>query len=81
MNLDHLTTIAAVEQFLEGTQAMAFCITTTKQERYRWIQKALIKHQHLMLIKTDKGVITRYLMKVTEYIHAQTKVNDPRTPF
>ena len=32
-----------------------------------------MKHQYLLLSKAEKGVITRYLMKVTSYSHAQTK--------
>ena len=48
MSLDQLTTIEAIQQFLNGTQAVAFSIAT-------------------------KGVITRYLIKITGYSSAQTK--------
>ena len=73
MSLDQLTTIEAIQQFLDGTQAVAFGIATDKQERYRWVQKTLVKHQYILLNKADKGVITRYLIKVTGYSLAQTK--------
>ena len=73
MSLDQLTTIEAIQQFLNGTQAVAFGIATNKQERYRWVQKTLVKHQYILLNKADKGVITRYLIKVTGYSPAQTK--------
>ena len=73
MSLEQLTTIDAIKQFLEGTQAVAFCVATNKQERYRWIQKALVKHRYLLLGKADKGTVTRYLIKVTGYSLAQTK--------
>ena len=73
MSLDQLTTIEAIQQFLDGTQAVAFGIATNKQERYRWVQKTLVKHQYILLNKADKGVITRYLIKVTGYSLAQTK--------
>ena len=73
MSLDQLTTIEAIQQFLNGTQAVAFAIATHKQERYRWVQKTLVKHQYILLNKRDKGVITRYLIKVTGYSPAQTK--------
>jgi hypothetical protein len=72
MSLDQLTTIDAIQQFLNGTQAVAFGIATNKQERYRWVQKTLVKHQYILRNKADKGVITRYLIKVTGYSHAQT---------
>ncbi len=73
MTLKQLTTIAAVEQFLDGTQEVAFSLATSKQERYRWVQKTLVKHQYLLLSKGDRGTITRYLMKVTDYSRAQVK--------
>ncbi len=73
MSLEQLTTIAAIRQFLDGTQAVAFCVATHKAERYRWIQKTLVKHHYMQLGKADKGTVTRYLMKVTGYSLAQTK--------
>ena len=73
MSLEQLTTIEAIQQFLDGTQAVAFNVASDKHERYRWIQKTLVKHQYLLLGKADKGTVTRYVMKVTGYSHAQTK--------
>ena len=73
MSLEQLSTITAIEQFLAGTQAVAFGVLTTKKERYSWIQKTLVKHQHITLGKADKGAVTRYLMKVTGYSLAQIK--------
>lgn len=73
MSLEQLTTIDAISQFLEGTQAVAFNVATNKQERYRWVQKTLVKHRYILLGKADKGTLTRYLMKVTGYSLAQTK--------
>ena len=73
MRLEQLTSIDEVSQFLEGTQEVAFSVATNKQERYRWVQKTLVKHRYMLLGKADKGVIIRYLMKVTGYSRAQTK--------
>jgi transposase InsO family protein len=73
MSLEQLTTLDAVKQFLEGTQAVAFNVATDKPERYRWVQKTLVKHRYLLLGKADRGTLTRYLMKVTGYSLAQTK--------
>jgi len=73
MKLDQLTTIETIRQFLEGTQAVAFCVANSKQERYQWIQKTLVNFRYFSLGKADKGLITRYLMKVTDYSHAQMK--------
>jgi transposase InsO family protein len=73
MKLDQLTTIEAVRQFLAGTQAVAFGVANTKHERYQWVQKTLVGFRYFSLGKPDKGLITRYLMKVTGYSHAQMK--------
>jgi len=73
MSLDPLHDLDAIKAFLDGTRAVAFKVATSKTERYQWIQKALIKHQYLQSGKADKGLLTRYCMKVTGYSLAQTK--------
>jgi len=73
MSLKQLNSIDDVSGFLEGTQAVIFGVTATKKERYRWVQKALVKHRYILLNKAGKGLITRYLMKITSYSHAQIK--------
>jgi len=39
------------QQFLDGTQSVAFNVATDKPERYRWVQKTLVKHRYLLLGK------------------------------
>jgi hypothetical protein len=73
MRLEQLTTIHSVRQFPDGTQAVVFSVATRKQEYYRLGCKTLVKHRYCPLSKADKGVITRYLMKVTDYSLAQIK--------
>ncbi len=73
MSLAQLTTLDAINQFLDGTQEVAFNVATDKPARYRWVQKTLVKHRYLTLGKTDRGIVTRYLMKVIGYSLAQTK--------
>jgi hypothetical protein len=73
MSLEQLNTMADVALFLAGTQAVAISLATTKQAHYQWVQKTLVKHQYLLLSKADRGVITRYLTKVTAYSRAQIK--------
>jgi len=73
MKLEQLTTLDAVGNFLEGTQSVAFSVATNKQERYRWVQKTLVQHRYMSLGKLDRGVITRFLIKVTGYSLAQIK--------
>ncbi|MCP4128652.1 MAG: hypothetical protein GY753_16545 [Gammaproteobacteria bacterium] len=73
MSLEQLTTIGAIKQFLKGTQAVAFSVATNKNERYSWVQSTLVKHRYMLLSKADKGIITRYLIKVTCHSLAQIK--------
>ncbi len=47
ISLEQLTTLSAIKHFLEGTQAVAFNVTTDKAKRYRWAQKTLVKHRYL----------------------------------
>ena len=73
MGLEQLTSIEAISQFLANIQTVAFCVATSKQARYEWVQKTLREHQYRQLAKADKGIVTQYLMKVTGYSHAQIK--------
>jgi len=73
MSLEQLNSIEDIRHFLDGTQAVAFGVATSKQARYRWVQKTLVKHGYLRLGKADKGLVTRYVMKVTGYSPAQAK--------
>ena len=73
MRLDQLTTLEAIRQVLDGTQAVVFPLAGNKRERYRRVQKTLVQHAYWRLGKADKGTVTRYLMKVTGYPHAQIK--------
>ena len=72
MNDTQLETLDQIRQFLEGTEAISFQIET-KKTRYCWIQHTLVKFQYLKLSKPDKGLITRYIRKMTGYSLAQVK--------
>ncbi len=72
MNDTQLETLDQVRQFLEGTEAIDFQIES-KDARYRWIQHTLVKFHYLQITKADKGLITRYIMKMTGYSLAQVK--------
>ena len=72
MNDTQLETLDQVRQFLDGTETVSFQIES-KDARYRWLQHTLVKFRYLQLSKTDKGLITRYLRKLTGYSQAQVK--------
>ena len=48
-----------------------FAVVTDKDERYQWIQQTLIKLRYGRLSKADKGIVIRYLMKVSGYSRKQ----------
>lgn len=71
MKLEDLTTIDQLIDFLSGTQAVAFSIISDKATGYQWIRSELIKFRYLTLARQDKGVVIRYLMKISGYSRPQ----------
>ena len=67
MNINALTTMAHLEEFLAGTQPVAFSVLSTKDAWYQWIQAILIKFEYLTLSKPHKGIVLRYLLKMSGY--------------
>jgi len=70
MNDKSLQTIEQVRQFLEGSEAVEFRGLTAK-EKYRWIEEVLIRFRYHRLKRDEKGVIRRYIQKVTGYSRSQ----------
>ncbi len=71
MNLNALTTIAQLKDFLAGTQPVTFSVLSTKDECYQWIQGILIKFEYLTLARPHKGLVIRYLLKMSGYSRPQ----------
>ncbi len=71
MNVKELTRIDHLEAFLDGTRAVAFEVAGDKESRYRWVQQTLVKLRYLSLGRRDKGVVIRYLMRVSGYSRQQ----------
>jgi len=71
MKLEELTTVDHLSHFLEGTQAVAFSVSSDKDKRYRWLQQELVRFDYLSLKKADKGIVIRYLLKVSGYSRQQ----------
>jgi len=70
MNDERLQTIEQVKQFLEGSEALEFGGVSV-EERYRWIEGVLKRFQYYRLKRAQKGVIRRYIGKVSGYSRAQ----------
>ena len=71
MNIDNLTQIEHLKAFLEGSQQIAYSVPGDIPERYRLIQKVLVKFDYLSRKKKDKGTIRQFLIKLTGYSRQQ----------
>ena len=70
MNDGQLQTVEQVRGFLEGSEVVEFRGLTTK-EKYYWIEEVLIRFRYHRLKRAEKGVIRRYIEKVTGYSRSQ----------
>jgi len=70
MNDGQLQTVERVRGFLEGSEAVEFR-GLTAQEKYCWIEEVLIRFKYHRLKRGEKGVIRRYIEKVTGYSRSQ----------
>jgi len=71
MNIQALKTVEQLEDFLAGTQPVTFSVLSTKDEGYQWIQGILITFEYLTLTKPHKGIVIRYLLKMSGYSRQQ----------
>ncbi|MEX0830775.1 MAG: integrase [Nitrospirales bacterium] len=71
MTLHALTTLPQLEDFLAGTQPVTFSVLSTKDDCYQWIQTSLVTFEYLTLSKPHKGLVIRYLVKISGYSRQQ----------
>ncbi len=71
MKLEDLSTIDQLTDFLSGTHPVAFSVISDKDSCYRWIQGERVKFGYLTLSRQGKGIVTRYLMKISGYSRQQ----------
>jgi len=71
MNVDKITTTSSLEDFLNGNQSIAFSVPGNKSERYQFIQKILVKFRYMTCSKFEKGIVIRFLEKVTGHSRQQ----------
>jgi hypothetical protein len=70
MNDEKLQTLEQVQEFVEGSQPVAFRGLNTR-EKYQWTEEVLRRFRYQKLKKEGKGLIKHYLLKVTGYSRAQ----------
>ena len=71
MKLDNLATVEQMQAFLGGSQPIVFTIATSKDERYQCIENLLKRFAYSRLKRTEKGVVTQFLMKISGYSRQQ----------
>lgn len=71
MNIDQLSSVAEVEAFLAGSQPIVFNVSSSTDERYKWIEATLRKFRYLQLGRADKGIVIRFLCKMSQYSRQQ----------
>lgn len=71
MNIENLTSIESLENFLQGNQIIAYSVLGGKLDRYQFIRKTLVKFSYITCNKKDKGIVKRFLSKLTGYSRPQ----------
>ncbi len=67
MKLDNVKSIEELSQFLDGSQPIAFAISSEKQERYDVISTLLCRFNYPQLKRRDKGILIKFLAKISGY--------------
>jgi hypothetical protein len=70
MNDEQLQTLEQVRRFVEGNLEVEFKGINTR-EKYKWMEEVLKRFRYYRLRKEGKGLIRRYIIKVSGYSRAQ----------
>jgi transposase InsO family protein len=70
MNAVHLDGLDQIKKFIAGTESVTFQ-PQDREESYRWLTQTLVNLDYFNLRKPDKGVVRKYLCKVTGYSRQQ----------
>ena len=70
MDDKQIQTLEQVQQFVASSQTIEFKGINTK-EKYQWIEEVLKKFKYQWLKRNGKGILRRYIEKVTGYSRAQ----------
>lgn len=70
MKLENLT-VEQMELFLTGSQSIVFKVASDKDERYKFVDGVLKRYGYAHLKREEKGLVIRFLIKVSEYSRQQ----------
>jgi F0F1-type ATP synthase beta subunit len=71
MKLENIKRVDELSNFLGGTQPIAFAIASNKKERYQEISKILSRFSYHNLGRKDKGIVIKFLLKISGYSSQQ----------
>lgn len=71
MKLDALNNLSDISNFLCGSQAILFTVLSDKDERYNQVEMILKRFNYTHLSRSDKGVLIKFLMKISGYSRQQ----------
>ncbi len=71
MNIDKLTSLQTLKNFNEEKTPYLLLSGATKQEKYQFIQKILIRFDYANCSKANKGIIILFFIKTTRYSRQQ----------
>jgi transposase InsO family protein len=72
LHTDHLTTLEQIQHFLNGTTDIAFR-APDRAARRAWMARVLRQFRYAQRSRSERGLLLRFLSKVTGYSPAQTK--------
>ena len=70
MNDSKISSIVEVKKFLQDSEVIEFK-KKFRKEAYEWIEETLKRFDYLNLCKKEKGLIKKYIEKVTGYSRPQ----------
>jgi transposase InsO family protein len=70
LKTQQLSSLEQVRSFMAGTEAVPFT-TQRHQDRYQWVAQSLKQFGYARLRRAERGLILRFLGKVTGYSRAQ----------
>jgi transposase InsO family protein len=70
MDDSQATSLEQIRAFLAGSGRVQFA-GQGREEVYRWVEQTLVRHHYASLKRTDKGLVRRYIRRMTGLSRAQ----------
>ncbi len=67
MKDDHLISVAQLKEFSKLGNSAKFKSNSSKVETYSWIEKSLGKFRYFSLKKGERGIVKKYIVRMTGY--------------